>query len=223
MAFFVVRKKVHWSDGDAAGIAWFPNYLGWFEDAEEELFAALGPARGSRCSDGSDSGCRASRRASATRPRCASACCCGSASTPRSRTRAGCVIASRWPRRRRECASTRIRARRLRVGDTTSRRATCQTPWWQFVSGLRRSPGPGRRPPRGALDVKGRKRRSANCRPPETRCHRDPGARTASLAPRVAPSPAAEGWHGWDDYAPFYDWENARTLGRRDVPFWLRR
>jgi SAM-dependent methyltransferase len=31
---------------------------------------------------------------------------------------------------------------------------------------------------------------------------------------------AAEGFHGWDDYAPFYDWENARTLGRRDVPFW---
>jgi SAM-dependent methyltransferase len=31
---------------------------------------------------------------------------------------------------------------------------------------------------------------------------------------------APEGWHGWDDYAPFYDWENARTLGRRDVPFW---
>ena len=24
----------------------------------------------------------------------------------------------------------------------------------------------------------------------------------------------------WDEYAPFYDWENARTLGRRDVPFW---
>jgi SAM-dependent methyltransferase len=39
-----------------------------------------------------------------------------------------------------------------------------------------------------------------------------------------APSPGSgqEGWHGWDDYAPFYDWENARTLGRRDVPFWLR-
>jgi SAM-dependent methyltransferase len=31
-----------------------------------------------------------------------------------------------------------------------------------------------------------------------------------------------EGWHGWDEYAPFYDWENARTLGRRDVPFWQR-
>jgi ubiquinone/menaquinone biosynthesis C-methylase UbiE len=31
-----------------------------------------------------------------------------------------------------------------------------------------------------------------------------------------------EGWQGWDEYAPFYDWENARTLGRRDVPFWQR-
>src|SRR5262249_12622785 len=31
-----------------------------------------------------------------------------------------------------------------------------------------------------------------------------------------------EGWRGWDEYAPFYDWENAQTLGRRDVPFWRR-
>jgi ubiquinone/menaquinone biosynthesis C-methylase UbiE len=31
-----------------------------------------------------------------------------------------------------------------------------------------------------------------------------------------------EGWKGWDEYAPFYDWENARTLGRRDVSFWRR-
>ena len=31
-----------------------------------------------------------------------------------------------------------------------------------------------------------------------------------------------EGWEGWDAYAPFYDWENARTLGRRDVRFWTR-
>ena len=31
-----------------------------------------------------------------------------------------------------------------------------------------------------------------------------------------------EGWHGWDEYARFYDWENAQTLGRRDVPFWRR-
>jgi len=32
----------------------------------------------------------------------------------------------------------------------------------------------------------------------------------------------ADGWKGWDEYALFYDWENARTLGRRDVPFWTR-
>jgi SAM-dependent methyltransferase len=49
----------------------------------------------------------------------------------------------------------------------------------------------------------------------------------ARARPRRTPAPsrgprAAEGWHGWDDYAPFYDWENARTLGRRDVPFWQR-
>ena len=29
-----------------------------------------------------------------------------------------------------------------------------------------------------------------------------------------------QGWQGWDDYAPFYDWENAQTLDRRDVRFW---
>jgi SAM-dependent methyltransferase len=34
------------------------------------------------------------------------------------------------------------------------------------------------------------------------------------------PVPREEGWHGWDQYARFYDWENARTLGRRDVAFW---
>jgi SAM-dependent methyltransferase len=34
--------------------------------------------------------------------------------------------------------------------------------------------------------------------------------------------PKREGWAGWDTYAPFYDWENARTLGRRDVGFWER-
>jgi SAM-dependent methyltransferase len=30
----------------------------------------------------------------------------------------------------------------------------------------------------------------------------------------------SEGWQGWDQYAPFYDWENARTVARRDVKFW---
>jgi SAM-dependent methyltransferase len=33
-------------------------------------------------------------------------------------------------------------------------------------------------------------------------------------------SKVREGHEGWDEYAPFYDWENARTLGKRDVPFW---
>jgi ubiquinone/menaquinone biosynthesis C-methylase UbiE len=33
---------------------------------------------------------------------------------------------------------------------------------------------------------------------------------------------STQGWHGWDQYAPFYDWENAQTLGRRDVAFWQR-
>ncbi len=32
----------------------------------------------------------------------------------------------------------------------------------------------------------------------------------------------AQGWEGWDEYAPFYDWENARTVARRDVAFWQR-
>lgn len=31
-----------------------------------------------------------------------------------------------------------------------------------------------------------------------------------------------EGWRGWDEYAAFYDWENARTVKRRDVVFWQR-
>jgi SAM-dependent methyltransferase len=47
---------------------------------------------------------------------------------------------------------------------------------------------------------------------------------TPHSAPRtpktVGTSP--DGWHGWDEYAPFYDWENARTIGRRDVAFWTR-
>lgn len=30
------------------------------------------------------------------------------------------------------------------------------------------------------------------------------------------------GSQGWDDYARFYDWENQRTVGRRDVDFWRR-
>jgi SAM-dependent methyltransferase len=33
---------------------------------------------------------------------------------------------------------------------------------------------------------------------------------------------SSEGWSGWDDYAAFYDWENAQTIQRRDVEFWRR-
>lgn len=36
------------------------------------------------------------------------------------------------------------------------------------------------------------------------------------------PPGVQEGWEGWDEYAPFYDWENARTFGRRDIAFWRR-
>jgi ubiquinone/menaquinone biosynthesis C-methylase UbiE len=35
-------------------------------------------------------------------------------------------------------------------------------------------------------------------------------------------SAGARGWEGWDHYAPFYDWENAQTVARRDVAFWKR-
>ena len=48
-----------------------------------------------------------------------------------------------------------------------------------------------------------------------------PGAGHASgLRPTTQAARRPEGWEGWDEYAPFYDWENARTLGRRDLPFW---
>ena len=30
------------------------------------------------------------------------------------------------------------------------------------------------------------------------------------------------GSEGWDAYAPFYDWENAQTVARRDIGFWQR-
>lgn len=29
-----------------------------------------------------------------------------------------------------------------------------------------------------------------------------------------------KGHEGWDDYAAYYDWENAQTVGRRDIAFW---
>jgi ubiquinone/menaquinone biosynthesis C-methylase UbiE len=47
-----------------------------------------------------------------------------------------------------------------------------------------------------------------------------PSADRRPTAARAVSRRSHEGHEGWDDYAPFYDWENARTLGRRDVPFW---
>lgn len=44
----------------------------------------------------------------------------------------------------------------------------------------------------------------------------------ARKPPEQRTNSRSEGWEGWDEYAAFYDWENARTLGRRDVPFWRR-
>jgi SAM-dependent methyltransferase len=49
-----------------------------------------------------------------------------------------------------------------------------------------------------------------------------PNPKSLSNPKSQIPNPIREGWEGWDQYAPFYDWENARTLGRRDVPFWRR-
>jgi ubiquinone/menaquinone biosynthesis C-methylase UbiE len=51
-----------------------------------------------------------------------------------------------------------------------------------------------------------------------------PSKRAAGLdrLERRNDDPPREGWEGWDQYAPFYDWENAQTLGRRDVAFWRR-
>jgi SAM-dependent methyltransferase len=46
------------------------------------------------------------------------------------------------------------------------------------------------------------------------------GSRLPASGSRKSNSPRPKGHDGWDDYAPFYDWENARTLGRRDLPFW---
>jgi ubiquinone/menaquinone biosynthesis C-methylase UbiE len=41
------------------------------------------------------------------------------------------------------------------------------------------------------------------------------------MPPRAKADRAGDaGTSGWDAYAPFYDWENARTIGRRDAAFW---
>src|SRR5512133_681789 len=46
------------------------------------------------------------------------------------------------------------------------------------------------------------------------------GPRAEGPRPKVDAAKPFEGWHGWDEYARFYDWENRQTMGRRDVRFW---
>lgn len=43
--FYRVNVRVHWADTDAAGVVWFGNFLRFFEEAEDELFRALGRTR----------------------------------------------------------------------------------------------------------------------------------------------------------------------------------
>lgn len=43
--FYRTAVRVHWADTDAAGIVWFGNFLRYFEEAEDELFRALGQTR----------------------------------------------------------------------------------------------------------------------------------------------------------------------------------
>ena len=44
----------------------------------------------------------------------------------------------------------------------------------------------------------------------------------ATVGQRAESVTVRDGAAGWDEYAPFYDWENAQTVARRDVPFWCR-
>lgn len=44
--------------------------------------------------------------------------------------------------------------------------------------------------------------------------------KTTRPKPTARRGAVPDGSAGWDSYAAFYDWENARTLGRRDVAFW---
>jgi YbgC/YbaW family acyl-CoA thioester hydrolase len=44
-AAFAREQFVHWPDADAAGIVWFGHFLRYLEEAEEEMFRALGHDR----------------------------------------------------------------------------------------------------------------------------------------------------------------------------------
>jgi ubiquinone/menaquinone biosynthesis C-methylase UbiE len=68
------------------------------------------------------------------------------------------------------------------------------------------------------LDVKSR-RRARRAGEAAERDAGSPASDRAGVRGRVS---SKEGWEGWNEYAPFYDWENAQTVGRRDIRFWQR-
>jgi len=45
VTFFRCLVRVHWADTDAAGVVWHGVFFRWFENAEEELYRALGRPR----------------------------------------------------------------------------------------------------------------------------------------------------------------------------------
>ncbi len=49
-----------------------------------------------------------------------------------------------------------------------------------------------------------------------------PKVLNSQLLTRNSSSRSEQGYEGWDDYAAYYDWENAQTVGRRDIAFWQR-
>jgi ubiquinone/menaquinone biosynthesis C-methylase UbiE len=138
---------------------------------------------------------------------------CRACSTPAASNR-GCARVSRVAGAARRAAGRRVdaAARAGRGGDGGARPRRVSQAGTAFLAAL----DTYRR------DACWRARRSSKSR---TRCCLPPLARKPPPLPRAADAApsgelAAEGHEGWDEYAPFYDWENARTLGRRDVPFW---
>jgi ubiquinone/menaquinone biosynthesis C-methylase UbiE len=84
------------------------------------------------------------------------------------------------------------------------------------MKGRAASPPRGRRRPKS--EVRSPK---SEVRSPKARVRSPKSADAALRTPKAqGRKPKAEGWHGWDEYAAFYDWENRQTMGRRDVVFW---
>ncbi len=188
MAFFVVRKKVHWSDGDAAGIAWFPNYFGWFEDVEEELFAAaLGQSRQSLL-DGERFGMpRVEAHIRYEAP-----VRIGTLLAHRHRHHPGEPAASAPrlrddPRRRRRCASRMASCASPASISSTSCPSICPRSWCSSSTASRRWPSPR---PKAATRCPGRDGPQASCQTASripSRCPEE--SRAPSPAPRAPRAP----------------------------------